>query len=84
MLNTFPTPATPSPTPPSTTSPTTQAPPPAPPTPVITEQMVTLYRSTGTVDQISLEDYVVGVVSSEMPASFNTEALKAQSVLART
>ena len=29
-------------------------------------------------------DYLIGVVSSEMPASFNLEALKAQSVLART
>jgi stage II sporulation protein D len=46
--------------------------------------MVTLYRYNGTVETISLEDYVVGVVSSEMPAAFNSEALKAQSVLART
>lgn len=33
---------------------------------------------------ISLENYVVAVVSSEMPASFHEEALKAQAVLART
>jgi stage II sporulation protein D len=46
--------------------------------------MVTLYRYNGTVETISLEDYVVGVVGAEMPASFNIEALKAQSVLART
>ena len=33
---------------------------------------------------IALEDYVVGVVGSEMPALFNSEALKAQAVCART
>lgn len=33
---------------------------------------------------IELEEYVVGVVASEMPASFSLEALKAQAVLART
>lgn len=54
----------------------------APPAPV--EKMVTIYRYNGIVEQISLENYVVGVVSGEMPASFNSEALKAQSILART
>lgn len=34
--------------------------------------------------QMDLEDYVVGAVLSEMPASFELEALKAQSVAART
>ena len=33
---------------------------------------------------ISLEDYVIGVVACEMPASFNEEALKAQAVASRT
>ena len=33
---------------------------------------------------LELEDYVVGVVSCEMPASFNIEALKAMAVAART
>lgn len=33
---------------------------------------------------ISLEDYIVGVVACEMPASFNIEALKAQAVASRT
>ncbi|MBQ2866778.1 MAG: stage II sporulation protein D [Firmicutes bacterium] len=37
-----------------------------------------------TVETIPLEDYVIGVVASEMPASFDLEALKAQSVAART
>ena len=34
--------------------------------------------------EMELEDYVVGVVAIEMPASFNIEALKAQSIIART
>lgn len=33
---------------------------------------------------LSLEDYIVGVVSCEMPASFDIEALKAMSVATRT
>lgn len=33
---------------------------------------------------INLEDYVVGVVAGEMPASFKNEALKAQAIAART
>lgn len=33
---------------------------------------------------LSLNDYLIGVVGCEMPASFNIEALKAQSVAART
>ena len=33
---------------------------------------------------LDLEDYVIGVVAAEMPASFESEALKAQAVAART
>ncbi|WP_186667889.1 stage II sporulation protein D [Sporosarcina sp. BP05] len=33
---------------------------------------------------ISLEEYVVGVVAAEMPATFQKEALKAQAIAART
>ena len=33
---------------------------------------------------MSLEEYVIGVVAGEMPASFSEEALKAQSVASRT
>lgn len=36
------------------------------------------------VEGIPLEEYVVGVVASEMPADFEKEALKAQSLAART
>lgn len=45
---------------------------------------VNLYRSNGSIEKIELEEYVVGVVAGEIPASFNKEAIKAQSVLART
>ncbi|MDO4567330.1 MAG: stage II sporulation protein D [Clostridia bacterium] len=43
-----------------------------------------LELSDGTVRTIDLEDYIVGVVAGEMPASFELEALKAQAVAART
>ena len=36
------------------------------------------------VININLEEYVIGVVAAEMPASFHEEALKAQAVAART
>ena len=45
---------------------------------------ITLDRTNGEKLQINLEDYLVGVVASEMPVSFNVEALKAQAVVART
>ncbi len=38
----------------------------------------------GEVKDLRLEDYVAGVVSGEMPASFPPEALKAQAVAARS
>ncbi len=38
----------------------------------------------GTVTYLLLNDYVTGVVLKEMPASFESEALKAQAVVART
>lgn len=39
---------------------------------------------TSTINSIDLEEYIIGVVAGEMPASFNEEALKAQAVAART
>lgn len=36
------------------------------------------------VEELSLDEYLYGVVSAEMPASFEEEALKAQAVVART
>jgi stage II sporulation protein D len=38
----------------------------------------------GRTTELALEDYVAGVVSGEMPASFPPEALKAQAVAARS
>ncbi len=34
--------------------------------------------------KMNLEDYIIGVIAAEMPASFEMEALKAQAVAART
>ncbi|MCM3163802.1 stage II sporulation protein D [Metabacillus litoralis] len=46
---------------------------------------VPVYRSQAkVVENIPLEEYVIGVVASEMPAEFETEALKAQALAART
>ncbi|MHC1694338.1 MAG: stage II sporulation protein D [Eubacteriales bacterium] len=43
-----------------------------------------LETESGKVREVPLEDYLVGVVFSEMPASFEAEALKAQAVAARS
>jgi len=51
---------------------------------VDTNIYVNLLRSNGNIEKIALEEYVVGVVAAEIPASFNKETIKAQSVLART
>ncbi|MDY7224254.1 stage II sporulation protein D [Halalkalibacterium halodurans] len=49
------------------------------------ELAVHVFRSqTESVESVPLEEYVVGVVASEMPAEFELEALKAQSLTART
>ena len=43
-----------------------------------------LDQTNNTITEVNLEDYIVGVVASEMPSSFEFEALKAQAVAART
>ena len=43
-----------------------------------------LHSETGQIEELNLDEYLYGVVSSEMPASFEMEALKAQAVVART
>lgn len=48
------------------------------------EKMVKVKLNNGEIINITLEEYVIGVVGSEMPALFNEEALKAQSIAART
>ena len=40
--------------------------------------------STGQVIEVSKLDYIIGAVCAEMPATFETEALKAQAVAAHT
>ncbi|SFG22580.1 stage II sporulation protein D [Sporolactobacillus nakayamae] len=46
---------------------------------------VSVYRSEQKqTDHVDLNDYLVGVVGSEMPAKFRVEALKAQAIAART
>lgn len=45
---------------------------------------IRILRKNNTVENLDLEDYLVGVVSSEVPIYFEEEALKAQAVAART
>ncbi|MCM1052915.1 MAG: stage II sporulation protein D [Ruminococcus sp.] len=46
--------------------------------------MVSVKRSNGEIINLELEEYLIGVVAAEMPASFHSEALKAQAIAART
>ena len=41
-------------------------------------------EDTNTISEVPIEEYVVGVVSGEMPITFELEALKAQAVAARS
>lgn len=43
-----------------------------------------LHASDNSVETMNLDEYLLGVVSAEMPASYEMEALKAQAVVART
>lgn len=55
-------------------------------TPVVkekTKKIVKLYNK-GTIENITLEEYIIGVVACEMPATFHMETLKAQAVASRT
>ena len=45
---------------------------------------LTVKNKAGNLQQMSMEDYLLGVVLAEMPADFEAEALKAQAVVART
>ncbi|WP_249436054.1 stage II sporulation protein D [Paenibacillus sp. Marseille-Q4541] len=61
---------------------TTPAPKPAV---VYPEPEVRVYLTkTGTIDTVTMEQYVTGVVAAEMPSDFGLEALKAQAIAART
>lgn len=46
--------------------------------------MVRVLNERGEVEEMTMADYLWGVVAAEMPASFEPEALKAQTVAART
>ena len=43
-----------------------------------------LHTATGEIQELQLDEYLYGVVSAEMPASYENEALKAQAIVART
>lgn len=43
-----------------------------------------LHKKTNETEQVNLDDYLCNVVSAEMPASYEKEALKAQAIVART
>ena len=43
-----------------------------------------LHKDTGEVEQVNLDEYLCNVVSAEMPADYEIEALKAQAIVART
>ncbi|MBM7095610.1 stage II sporulation protein D [Bacillus sp. H-16] len=49
------------------------------------ELTVSVFRSQSeTIEEVDFESYIAGVVASEMPASYEKEALKAQALTART
>lgn len=50
-------------------------------------EIIEIYRNGGTVNAVNIlpvEEYLLGVVTSEMPKSWSIEAIKAQTVAART
>lgn len=55
-----------------------------PPADSPTEALLVRVLHKGSVSAVPLEEYLIGVVASEMPADFEPEALRAQAVAART
>lgn len=54
-------------------------------TPPVRQQTIRVYlHKQKRVETMDLEEYILGVLSAEMPVSFHLEALKAQAVAART
>ena len=43
-----------------------------------------LHKKNGQIQEMSIDEYLYGVVSAEMPANYELEALKSQAVAART
>lgn len=56
---------------------------PAEPIPAAASYRV-LRTGTGETEEVSVRDYLIGAVASEMPPSYGTEALKAQAVASHT
>lgn len=53
--------------------------------PYIDEEVILrVAKSDDVIEEMALEEYLIGVVAAEMPVSFEPEALKAQAVAART
>ncbi len=48
------------------------------------EKKITVKTSDNQLENLNLEDYLIGVLAAEIPASFHEEALKAQAVASRT
>ena len=48
------------------------------------DSTIRVKKTSGEIIAIPFEDYIIGVVSGEMPASFDIEALKAQAVASRS
>lgn len=48
------------------------------------EIITLLHKKTGNTEQVNIDEYLRNVVSAEMPADFEMEALKAQAIVART
>ena len=46
--------------------------------------IIRILKDDNTIEKMNIEDYLVGVVSSEVPVTFEKEALKAQAVASRT
>lgn len=42
------------------------------------------HAKDGSIEELNIDEYLLGVVSAEMPADFSEEALKAQAIVART
>lgn len=51
---------------------------------VINPKVKIYLTKQGKVNEMNLEEYIIGVVAAEMPAEFEEEALKAQAIAART
>ena len=69
---------------PEATRPADTQPPVVTTTPEMKKVYLPVETAGGILTMMELEEYVLGVVLAEMPASFESEALKAQAVVART